>query len=418
MAQKLTSLHPDQEISLKKPVGLKRQLTLFQITAAGVGVILGAGIYALIGAASGYSGNAVWISFFIASFVAALTGLSYAELSSMYTDDSGEFRYVGKAFGRKLGIFAGFAIMFSGISTAAAVALSFGGYLSALINTPVILAAIGSLLLFTLINYIGIKESITINIIFTAIEMLGLLIIIGLGISRFGSIDYLAMPNGWTGVFHSAALIFFAYLGFEEIVKLSEETKKPQRNIPLGLLLAIVITSVIYMLVALSAVSIMPWDQLAASKAPLADVAATALGPLAFIVLGVIALFSTANTSLMSLISESRMMYGLAKRKVLPKMLSTLGKRRTPVFSIFLAFILAFFLVLIGDIEIVANIANFCVFIVFILVNASVIMLRSKAPNTKRKFKIPFNIAGIPVSAVFGLVASAVLMAYTVLNLF
>ncbi len=148
------------------------------------------------------------------------------------------------------------------------------------------------------------------------------MIVICIGVPHLGSVDSLDMPNGLRGVFEAAALIFFAYMGFEEMVKLSEETRDPERNMPLALMAALAITILLYILVALSVVSVVPPEVLAASAAPFAEVAAEALGPEAFVVVSAIALFATANTVLLMLLAASRIAYGMAESASLPTVLA------------------------------------------------------------------------------------------------
>ena len=132
---------------------LKKELGLFQLVLAGIGVILGAGIYALLGVASGIAGNAIWLSFVIGAVIALLTGLSYAELSSIFKRDAGEYDYVEHAFNKKLAFWIGLMVIFAGIVTSATVALGFGNYFSALFQTPVVYIAILLTLLLSLLNY-------------------------------------------------------------------------------------------------------------------------------------------------------------------------------------------------------------------------------------------------------------------------
>src|SRR3989338_1064206 len=139
------------------PEKLKKELGLFQLTLAGVGVILGAGIYALIGVASGIAGNAIWLAFAIGSVIALLTGLSYAELSSMFKKDAGEYDYIENAFNKKFALILGLVIIFAGIVTAATVSLGFANYFSALFKTPVVIIGIILTLLLSFLNYHGIK---------------------------------------------------------------------------------------------------------------------------------------------------------------------------------------------------------------------------------------------------------------------
>lgn len=388
---------------MTKPA-LKRELGLFQATTIGVGLILGAGIYVLIGEASGTSGNAVWLAFLISAVVSLLTGLSYAELSSMYPKDAAEYTYTDKAFGRGLAFFIGYFVLLSAIISAAVVAIGFAGYFNSLLNlNNIILTSIVIIILFSILNYRSIKESAWANVVFTGLEMLGLFIIIFLGIFHIGSVDYFEMPIGMEGVFKSAALVFFAFLGFESVVKLSEECKNPRKTIPLALLLSIAITTVLYILVAIAAVSILDWQTLAASRAPLADVAATVLGNNAFVAISIIALFSTGNTVLISLIAGSRTLYGIGEEyKLLKPFHKVHKKRHTPHIAIWTVMIFSIIFTFINDIGLIAELTNFTLFVTFAVINLAVIALRYKYPNEPRKFKIPLNIGKMPILAFIG----------------
>jgi APA family basic amino acid/polyamine antiporter len=406
-----------EEKKEKKEAGLKKELSLFELVLAGVGVILGAGIYALIGVASGIAGNAIWLSFLIGAVIALITGLSYAELSSIFRKDAGEYDYVKHAFNKKLAFWIGIMVVFAGIVTSATVALGFGNYFSALFKTPVVYIAILLTILLSLLNYYGIKQSSWFNSISTFVEVLGLLIIIALGIKYFGNVNYFEMPQGFNGVLIATALIFFAFLGFDNIVKLAEETKDPKRMMPKGVILSIIISSIIYILVAISAVSILGWQSLGASKAPLADVASRVFGQGAFLVLAIIALFSTSNTVLVSLVTTSRMIYGMAEERSLPKPLAIVDpKTRTPWISIFLVMIITILFILIGDIKIVAGIANLSLFITFAFVNLSLIALRYKKPYLDRPFKVPLNFGNFNLLAFLGFLFNLFMIYYVIVG--
>ncbi len=387
-----------KEKELAKPPKLKRALGLFEITAYGVGIILGAGIYALIGEAAGIAGNALWLSFLIGAVIASLTGLSYCELGTMFPKEAAEYVYTKKAFKNKLFPFlVGWIIIVTGMVVAATVALGFGGYLYAITGIAPTIGAIILLIACSLLNFWGIKESARFNILFTGIEMLGLILIIIFGISFFGSVNYFEMPNNLAGVLSGAALIFFAYVGFEDIVNMAEETRKPKKVIPKAIIIAVIITTVLYMLVSISAVSILDWQILGASAAPLADVSGAAI-PGSSWWFSIIALFATANTVLIAMIVESRMIWGMARDKSLPKILSKIHSvRRTPWVSVATVGIVAMILVTLFDIRTIAEVTNFSVFIVFISVNASLIYLRYRRPDAKRPFKLPLNIGKFPI---------------------
>jgi basic amino acid/polyamine antiporter, APA family len=396
---------------------LKRELGLMEATFAGLGIILGAGIYALIGQAAGIAGNSLWLSFFISALVATFTGLSYAELSSMYPKDSGEAEYGEKAFNKRVGFLLAWLIIFEGVVSAAAVALGFGGYLASLISQyvalPIVIGAIICIMAFSFLNFWGIKESSGFNIISTLIEGGGLILIVILGLSYFGKVDYLEMAHGWGGTVSAAALIFFAFIGFEAIVKLSEETKHAAKIIPKALIYSIAISTVLYVLVAIASVSILGWQTLAASSAPLADVAAAVMGSKAFLLLAVIALFSTANTVLMILVTTARMLYGIGQKFPKIKFMSIIhNKRRTPWIAVVFCMILAIAFALIGDIKIVAEVTNFAIFSTFIIINAALLSLRRKYPKQKRPFKVPLSIGWFNIPAFVGILITTALLFY------
>ncbi|MBI4158694.1 amino acid permease [Candidatus Woesearchaeota archaeon] len=404
---------------VKKKIELKKELGIFQVTLAGIGIIIGAGIYTLLGVAASSSGNATWLAFLISAFIALFTGLSYAELTSMFKGDAGEYDYVKTGFNKKFAFLIGMSIIIAGFISAATVALGFAGYFTQLVPMPLLIVAIGLIILMTLINFIGIKETSWFNTVSTLIEVAGVLIIIFLGLKHIGSVNYLEMPNGLPGVFSSAALVFFAYMGFESIVKLKEETKNADKVVPRALVYAIIITTVLYVLVALSAVSILGWEELSTSKAPLATVAATAFGGYAFILLGIIALFSTSNTVLITLVTTSRLVYGMAKEKGLPKFLALIHERtRTPWAAILVIALLTIAFSFVGDIEIVANLTNLFLFITFAAVNLSLIILRYKCKNQKRKFVCPANIGKFSIIALLGFLSSLGMIVFVLFNLF
>ncbi len=389
---------------------LKRILGLFELTLVGIGIILGAGIYALIGKAAGLAGNTVWISFFLAAIVAAFSGLSYAELSSMFPKAGAEYVYTREGFGKKTAWFTGWLVIFAGVIAATTVSLGFAGYLHAITGTPVILTAIILVILLSLINLWGIKQSATLAIIFSIIEVFGLLIIIFVGLPYFGSINYFEIISV-SGIFSAAALIFFAFIGFEELVRLAEETKGARKIMPKALILAIIFTTVIYVLVSISAVSVIDWKELSESASPLADVASVTFGKDGSFILSTIALFATFNTALLVLLAASRITYGMAVKHALPRTFSHINpKTRTPDLAITLVGSLAILFVFVGGIETVGYLADFLIFVTFILVNLSVIRLRYTEPKRKREFKVPVSIGRFPLLPALGVITSAVLL--------
>jgi APA family basic amino acid/polyamine antiporter len=394
----------------KKTPHLRRKVKLFALTMYGVGNILGAGIYALIGQVVGITGNMSWLSFILAAVTGALTGLSYAELSAMYPKSAAEFVYTEEAFKiRIISFILGWIIIFSGLFSVTTVAFGFAGYLASLIGIPsnllIIPIAIALVIILSIINFIGIKTSTFTNIIFTLIEASGLIFIIFIGIPHFGSVNYFELPIGssFFAIFSSVALIFFAYIGFEDIANIAEEVKNPAKNLPRAIIYSLIITTVLYGLTAISVVSIVPYSTIAGSQEPLSIVAITAIGPIGGYIISFIALFATANTVLIMLIVTSRMMYGMARDKALPESLSKISKKhKTPTISVLITMIIVIAMLFLGDIEIVAHATVFGVLINFILVNISLITLRKNKPEIERPFKLKPTLKFVPIIALLG----------------
>ncbi len=387
---------------------LKRALGLFEVTMYGTGVILGAGIYALIGKGAGLAGNAVWAAFAIGAFIAAFTGLSYAELGSMFPKAGGEYVFAEKAFNKRLAFLIGWLIIAGGIIGTAAVSLGFSGYFAALFNTPILPVAIGLIIVLSLLSVWGIRQSAIAEVIVTILEIGGLVAIILFGLKYVGNVNYLELPSlGLPGILSATALIFFAYLGFEDIVRLSEETKNPTKTIPRALILSIIISTVLYIAVAIAAVSIVGWQALSQSSAPLALVAQTAFGEKAFLFLSITALCATFTTVLGLLIATSRMLYGMAEDGGMPRILHKVHKRfQTPLLAVIVTALVAIAFVLVGKIEIVASITDFALFTTFILINISLLWLRHKMPAIKRPFRTYAPLAAL------GAITSAAMLFY------
>jgi len=391
---------------------LKREISLFGAVTYGVGMIVGAGIYALIGIGAGQAGNSIWLSFILAAIIAASTGLSYAELSSIFPMSSAEYMYVKKAFGRDFPAFIiGWLVLASGIISASTVAIGFGGYLTSYINIPESLATIFIIIMVTFVNLVGVRDTVRLNAVMTIIEVLGLVIIIFFGIRFWGSVNYFEAPMGVNGIVTAAALIFFAFIGFESIAKIGEETRDPAKTLPRAVILSLIISTLLFVLVSISVVSIMPYDKLSVSTAPLTDVVLIAQGEQAASVMSVIALIATSNTLLIIMTATSRIAYGMAKEQSLPTIVArVLPRRGTPWVAILLVTVTSIPFALIADIDIVANVTTLMLFLVFIAINLSLIVLSRNNRNDNHGFKTPFRIGNIPVTAVIGAISSFLML--------
>ncbi len=391
---------------------LRRTLGLLETTVGGVGIILGAGIYALVGEAAGKAGDGVWLSFLIAALMAAVIGLSYAELASAFPRAGADYEYTRQALGPRASFVVGWLIVIANLVAAAAVSLGFGRYLNSLVDITPTAGAVAALVVATLVAFVGIKQAVWVAIVLTLVELSGLVLIVAVGIPHLGDVDLSQAQHGATGVFGGAALVMFAFIGFQQIATLSEETVEAHRIIPRAMLLAIGVTGCLYVVVSIAAVSVLGWEALSDSRAPLADVAAEALGDDAKDVVAAIALFSTSNTILLVLIAASRMIYGMAGRRALPRFLAWVHPGvRTPARAIVLSLLVSGSFALTGDIGLVAGATNFAVFIGFAAVNVSLIVLRYTHPDIERPFRVPLAIGRMPVLPVVGLGSVAFLTA-------
>ncbi len=389
---------------------LKRSMGLFHLTMYGVGLILGAGIYVLIGEAAGFAGNALWISFILGAIVAAFAGLSYSELTALFPKAAAEYIFVKEGFRSNfIGFLVGWLTIITSIIVAATVALGFGGYVEELTNIPILVSALAILGILSFVNFIGIKESVWANTVFAFITIggLGIIIFVGFAFPMEAEIDYFESPLGISGIVIAFVLVFFAFIGFEDMANVAEEVKRPSRTIPKGIMLSVLITTVIYILVSIASVRTVGWEQLAESSAPLALVAQQKIGEQGHFILSLIALFATASTILITLVAGARIIFGMARDGSLPKKLASIhSKSKTPWIAVILIFIASVCFSFIGDIVIVANIVVFAIVVTFAMINLSVILLRYIQPDLERPYRVPVNIGRFPVLPLFGLGAT------------
>jgi APA family basic amino acid/polyamine antiporter len=250
------------------------------------------------------------------------------------------------------------------------------------------------------VNFYGMKESSNFNILFSSIEIFGLILIIFLAVSggNLFNVNYFEMPKGVKGIFSAAILVFFAYIGFEEVVHITEETKSPRKFIPKAVILSIVVTTILYLLVSLSVVSLTPWNTLNVPNPVALAVNQSFLGENGSFIISVIALFATLSTVLAILVVSSRMIYGVANERGLPSILAKVhGKRRTPWIAAIAACFFSIVFLFVGNIDRVASITSLGAFITFGVTNLSLIWLRYKEPKIIRPFKIPLNIGKFPI---------------------
>lgn len=369
--------------------GLRRSLTLPLLTFYGLGNILGAGIYVLIGKVAGYAGMLTPLSFLLASLVAAFTAISYAELSARFPLSAGEAVYVHRATGfRWLGMGVGLSIALAGVVSAAAIANGFVGYLQVFVAVSDWLAIVLLIIILAGLAAWGITESVAFAGLLTLVELVGLALIITVGgpalVEVPARLPELLPPSDlslWPGILFGAFLAFYAYLGFEDMVNVAEEVTEPQRNMPRGIFIALVVSTVLYILVALVAVMNVSPGQLQQSSAPLALVytAATGGGPE---IISLISIFAVVNGALIQLIMSTRILYGMSSQGWLPAFLARLHPRtQTPLLSTMLVATMLMILALWLPLEALARITSALLLGVFVLTNLSLCLIKLRDPR-------------------------------------
>jgi amino acid transporter len=409
---------PQSETSQASPLkaAITRRMLLFFI----IGDVLGGGIYALTGEVGGELGGAIWAAFALAGVVAAFTAASYAELVSKYPQAAGAALYVHRAFRRPLLTFlVAFAVMASGLSSAAALATAFGGdYLSEFVELPTVLVGLVVIAAISAINLRGIKESVSFNLVCTLIELGGLLLVVVIGAAFLfdgggdpgRALEFKAGEAPVLLLLAGASLAFYALIGFEDSVNVAEETRGAHRTFPRTLFTGLAVAGAVYLLVTTVASMAVPTEKLASSDGPLLEV--VTLGPLSVEpkVFSVIALFALVNGALINLIMASRLVYGMAREHVVPAALArVLPNRRTPWAGIAFTATLAAVLVVLGDLETLADTTVLLLLVVFIAVHVSVLRLRGDAVDHEH-FRAP---TALPV---LGIITCAALWIYSVVD--
>lgn len=393
----------------ERPLGLKRVLGTPLLFAFIVGDTLGAGIYTLVGTMATDVGGVIWLPLLIALVLALLMAGTYAELITKYPHAGGAARYVDRAFGIPyLSFLVGFLMMAAGITTAAALANAFAGdYLSALLDLPPVPTGIAFIVLLTLINLRGVKESLGANLVAAVIEVSGLVIVIVLAAIVFGRGDgdpsrllkFAPDVPPLQGAFAASILAFFSFLGFEAAANMAEEARTPSRSYPRALFGAVITAAAVYLLIAIGSVIVVPPAELATSTGPLLEVVETSGVAVPGWLFSLIALVAIANGALLFLVMASRVAYGLAEAGLLPRAFGlVLPKRRTPWVSILAVAGVTMLLSLVGDIATLASTTVLLLLVVFISSNVSVLVLK-KDRVEHRHFTVPRI---VPVLAIIG----------------
>lgn len=391
---------------------LKRSLGLTLVTLYGIGNILGAGIYALLGKVAGEAGLATPLAFLLSMLIALITAFSYMELVSRYPVSAGVSAYLHHAFGRvHFSRIVGLLMIAGGVVSASVLAKAFGGYFSAVVPIPAVIGVIGVILVIGLISVWGISESAKLAAIFTFIELIGLGLILYFGrttLSQFvvspaqyagiGQVSFVAVLSG---VF----LAFYAYIGVEDIVNIAEETKKPSRVMPLAILISSLIMGILYISVAIVAVHNVSPAELAASQAPLTLVFSkiTQINPL---IISLIGMSATINGLLAHMITGSRVIFGMSRNGLLHERLGVLHhSRKTPTLASLIVIVLILTGAIFFNISALAKATTFLILTVFVLVNFALIFVKLKHRSAKKDtFKVPLVVPILGLLSCVGMI--------------
>lgn len=367
---------------------LKRSLSLTLMICYGLGTILGAGIYVLVGKVAANAGLFAPIAFIVAAVVATFTGLSYAELAARFPRSAGAALYVQQGLNRVwLSVLAGFLIILTGIVSAATLANGFVGYLHVFIALPDWLIITLLILTLGLIAAWGISESVTVAAVITAIEIAGLLLILGVAGDSLAALPErlpeLLPPlevQAWQGIMLGAFLAFYAFIGFEDMVNVAEEVKDPQRTLPRAILISLGVATVLYVLVALVAVLALPLPELTQTRVPLALIYERATGAAPWLI-SVISLFAVVNGALIQIIMASRLLYGMSREGWLPAIFGRVHDRtRTPLLSTVVITAVVLILALWLPLVTLAKATSYIILILFALIQFALWRIKRRAP--------------------------------------
>ncbi len=367
---------------------LKRILGLKESVIINLGAIIGAGIFVIIGIAAGKAGPAIIISILLSSVIAIFTGLSFSEIAQHISKEGGVYEYAKESFTPAAGFIGGTMWTFSNMIAISAVSLSLGSYINSLlkIHVDLILFGIPVIIMFSILNILGIKNSTKTLSILVIINIIILIIFIVTGLFYFNANHFTNFfPHGFTGIMEGSALIFFAFTGFSRITTVGDEVKNPEKTIPKAIIISILISTVIYVIIAIVAIGLIPYTSLANSSAPLSSAINVLHNPYLDIIIAIGGITATAGVTLTGILGTSRVLYAMGRDDEIPEKFGYVDKYATPVYSIILsATISIIFVYFVGFSTIIAA-SNVSVLTAYSIINISAIILWNKLKNDNPK---------------------------------
>jgi APA family basic amino acid/polyamine antiporter len=411
----------------KEEGGLKKVLGPLELILLGIGAIVGTGIFVITGVvAAYYTGPALVLSFIFSGFVCALAALCYAEFSAMVPVAGSAYTYSYASLGELIAWIIGWDLILEYSVAIAAVAIGWSGYIAetfhvagidlpaALINPPGVEGGIINLpaiLIITVITgllIVGVRESAGVNNVIVSIKIFVVLLFIFLGVSHINPANWTPfMPYGWQGVFTGAAIVFFAYIGFDAVSTAAEEVRKPEKDLPIGIIGSLSISTVLYIAVSVVLTGIVSYLLLKNTNAPIAFALEEIGIAWGSEVVAIGALCGITSVLLVLLFGQSRIFFAMSRDGLLPKFFSTIHPRfRTPVRVTLLVGTVTAIISSLLPLETVAELVNIGTLAAFIIVSAGIIILRRTQPELERPFRVPF----VPVLPIICIIACGILV--------
>ncbi len=410
--------------------GLKRSITGRQLFFYTLGDVLGSGIYVLIGLVAAAVGGAFWIAFAVGVSIAAITGTAYAELVTKYPQAAGAALYVNKAFGnRALTFLITVSFLSASFAAAGSLAAGFASYFSSVWEAPpALLVTLLFVAALTVVNFLGITESVVLNMVMAFVEIAGLVLILVIAIwyvaegnAQFGTLtEFETGDTHWSlAILAGVALSFFAMTGFENTANVAEETIDPHRSFPRSLIGGMVTAGVIYVLVSMAAALTVPTDKLAEADPALLEVVKTGILPIdtGFMttLFSIVAMIAITNTTLVAIVTQPRILYGMANEDVVPGVFGKIHpSRRSPWVGLLFSAVVVGALLVVGElvpavedtpvVERLALVTVLFLLFIYALVIVSCLKLRGRDEDEKTfRASTPLLIVGLLGNlAIFG----------------
>ncbi len=382
---------------------LRKQLALFDVYVISTGAMISSGFFLLPGLAASYTGSSVVLAYFISGVLILPAMLSNAELATAMPRAGGTYYYLDRTLGPLVGTIGGIGTWLALVLKSGFALIGMGAYLRLVVDVPLVPTAIGFSIIFGILNIVGAKQSSRMLRVFVLalLVMLGYFLIHGLaeiiGPVEGGRMSRLqpVLPHGVDGLLGAVGLVFVSYVGLTKVASLAEEVENPDRNIPLGMTLALITATVVYVVGTYIMVAVLGVEQLSASITPVADTAKaftkwipSTISMWLMVVAAVVAFAAMANAGLMA---ASRYPLAMARDNIMPKVFAGTGPRNTPVLSILLTVVLLVLVLLLLDVEGVAKAASALQLLIFGLINLAVIVMRESGLHSYDPgFKSPF----------------------------